>query len=163
MKSIKKLFAMGLAVMMALSIPFSVSAAELEEAPIDESRTGSLTIYKYDLSNAEKDGVWDSSYVSTGVFDQTGVNDVLGGSGAALGNGETGYGYAIKGVEFSYLSVPWCIQPEYGSGSCPVGADQHPGGREEHKHGYRGSSGMEWRGLLSVHYRAGAGRPHHDN
>ena len=105
MNSIKKLFAMGLAVMMALSIPFSVSAAELEEAPIDESRTGSLTIYKYDLSNAEKDGVWDSSYVSTGVFDQTGVNDVLGGSGAALGNGETGYGYAIKGVEFSYLKV----------------------------------------------------------
>lgn len=105
MKSIKKLFAMGLAVMMALSIPFSVSAAELEEAPIDESRTGSLTIYKYDLSNAEKDGVWDSSYVSTGVFDQIGVNDVLGGSGAALGNGETGYGYAIKGVEFSYLKV----------------------------------------------------------
>ena len=96
MKSIKKLFAMGFAVMMALSIPFSVSAAELEDAPIDESRTGSLTIYKYDLTNAEKDGVWDSSYVSTGVFDQTGVNDVLGGSGAALGNGETGYGYAIR-------------------------------------------------------------------
>ena len=66
MKSIKKLFAMGLALMMALSIPFSVSAAELEDAPIDESRTGSLTIYKYDLTNAEKDGVWDSSYVSTG-------------------------------------------------------------------------------------------------
>ena len=60
MKSIKKLFAMGLAVMMALSIPFSVSAAELEDAPIDESRTGSLTIYKYDLTNAEKDGVWDA-------------------------------------------------------------------------------------------------------
>ena len=105
MKSIKKLFAMGLALMMALSIPFSVSAAELEDAPIDESRTGSLTIYKYDLTNAEKDGVWDSSYVSTGVFDQTGVNDVLGGSSSALGNGETGYGYAIKGVEFSYVKV----------------------------------------------------------
>ena len=100
MKSIKKLFAMGLAVMMALSIPFSVSAAELEDAPIDESRTGSLTIYKYDLTNAEKDGVWDSSYVSTGVFDQSGVNDVLGGGSSTLGNGETGYGYAIKGVEF---------------------------------------------------------------
>ena len=105
MKSIKKLFAMGLAVMMALSIPFSVSAAELEDAPIDESRTGSLTIYKYDLTNAEKDGVWDSSYVSTGVFDQTGVNDVLGGGSSTLGNGETGYGYAIKGVEFSYVKV----------------------------------------------------------
>ena len=105
MKSIKKLFAMGLAVMMALSIPFSVSAAELEDAPIDESRTGSLTIYKYDLTNAEKDGVWDSSYVSTGVFDQTGVNDLLGGGSSTLGNGETGYGYAIKGVEFSYVKV----------------------------------------------------------
>lgn len=110
MKSIKRLFAMGLAVMMALSIPFSVSAAELEDAPIDESKTGSLTIYKYDLTNAEKDGVWDSSYVSTGVFDQTGVNDVLGGSGAALGNGETGYGYAIKGVEFSYIQVADIVQ-----------------------------------------------------
>ena len=110
MKSIKKLFAMGFAVMMALSIPFSVSAAELEDAPIDESRIGSLTIYKYDLTNAEKDGVWDSSYVSTGVFDQTGVNDVLGGSGAALGNGETGYGYAIKGVEFSYIQVADIVQ-----------------------------------------------------
>ena len=54
MKSIKKLFTMGLAVMMALSIPFSVSAAELEDASIDESRTGSLTIYKYGLTNAEK-------------------------------------------------------------------------------------------------------------
>ena len=110
MKSIKKLFAMGLALMMALSIPFSVSAAELEDAPIDESRTGSLTIYKYDLTNAEKDGVWDSSYVSTGVFDQTGVNDVLGGGESALGNGETGYGYAIKGVEFSYLKVADIVQ-----------------------------------------------------
>ena len=110
MKSIKKLFAMGLALMMALSIPFSVSAAELEDAPIDESRTGSLTIYKYDLTNAEKDGVWDSSYVSTGVFDQTGVNDVLGGSGTSLGNGETGYGYALKGVEFSYIQVADIVQ-----------------------------------------------------
>ena len=110
MKSIKRLFAMGLAVMMALSIPFSVSAAELEDAPIDESRTGSLTIYKYDLTNAEKDGVWDSSYVSTGVFDQTGVNDVLGGGSSTLGNGETGYGYAIKGVEFSYVQVADIVQ-----------------------------------------------------
>ena len=57
------------------------------------------------LSISEKDGVWDSYYVSTGVFDQTGVNDVLGGGESALGNGETGYGYAIKGVEFSYVKV----------------------------------------------------------
>ena len=73
---------------------------------IDESKTGSLTIYKYDLTNAEKDGVWDSSYVSTGVYDEAGVNNVLGGStSSTLGNGETGYGYAITGVEFTYAKV----------------------------------------------------------
>lgn len=110
MKKLTKILSLMLALTMLLSFPVTVSAAELEDAPIDESRTGSLTIYKYDLTNAEKDGVWDSSYVSTGVFDQTGVNDVLGGSGAALGNGETGYGYAIKGVEFSYLKVADIVQ-----------------------------------------------------
>ena len=105
MKNFTKILSLVLALTLLLCFPVAVSAAELEDAPIDESRTGSLTIYKYDLTNAEKDGVWDSSYVSTGVFDQTGVNDVLGGSGAALGNGETGYGYAIKGVEFRFLKV----------------------------------------------------------
>ena len=92
MKKLTKILSLMLALTMLLNFHVAVSAAELEDAPIDESRTGSLTIYKYDLTNAEKDGVWDSSYVSTGVFDQTGVNDVLGGSGTSLGNGETGYG-----------------------------------------------------------------------
>ena len=105
MKNLTKILSLFLALTMLLCFPVAVSAAELEDAPIDESRTGSLTIYKYDLTNAEKDGVWDSSYVSTGVFDQTGVNNVLGGGESALGNGETGYGYAIKGVEFSYVKV----------------------------------------------------------
>ena len=110
MKKLTKILSLMLALTMLLNFPVAVSAAELEDAPIDESRTGSLTIYKYDLTNAEKDGVWDSSYVSTGVFDQTGVNDMLGGSGASLGNGETGYGYAIKGVEFSYVQVADIVQ-----------------------------------------------------
>ena len=110
MKNFTKVLSLLLALTMLLCFPVAVSAAELEDAPIDESRTGSLTIYKYDLTNAEKDGVWDSSYVSTGVFDQTGVNDVLGGGESALGNGETGYGYAIKGVEFSYLKVADMVQ-----------------------------------------------------
>ena len=111
MKAIKKIFAAGLAVMMALSLPFSVSAAALDDGTtIDESRTGSLTIYKYDLTNAEKDGVWDSSYVSTGVYDENGVNNVLGGNASTLGNGETGYGYAIKGVEFSFVKVADIVQ-----------------------------------------------------
>ena len=105
MKNFTKILSLLLALTMLLCFPVGASAAELEDAPIDESRTGSLTIYKYDLTNAEKDGIWDSSYVSTGVFDQTGVNDVLGGGESDLGNGETGYGYAIKGVEFSYVKV----------------------------------------------------------
>lgn len=110
MKKLTKILSLLLVLTLMLSFPVGASAAELEDAPIDESRTGSLTIYKYDLTNAEKDGVWDSSYVSTGVFDQTGVNDVLGGGESALGNGETGYGYAIKGVEFSYVQVADIVQ-----------------------------------------------------
>ena len=90
MKSITKILSLFLALTLLLSFPVAVSAAELENATIDESRTGSLTIYKYDLTNAEKDGVWDSSYVSTGVYDETGVNNVLGGNASStLGNGET--------------------------------------------------------------------------
>ena len=107
MKSITKILSLFLALTLLLSFPVAASAAELANVPtIDVSKTGSLTIYKYDLTNAEKDGVWDSSYVSTGVYDETGVNNVLGGNASStLGNGETGYGYAIKGVEFSYVKV----------------------------------------------------------
>ena len=106
MKNLTKVLSLFLVLTMLLCFPVAVSAAELEDATIDESRTGSLTIYKYDLTNAEKDGVWDSSYVSTGVYDEAGVNNVLGsGTYSTLGNGETGYGYAIKGVEFTYAKV----------------------------------------------------------
>lgn len=106
MKNLTKALSLFLALTMLLCFPVAVSAAELEDATIDVSKTGSLTIYKYDLTNAEKDGVWDSSYVSTGVYDETGVNNVLGsGTSSTLGNGETGYGYAIKGVEFTYVKV----------------------------------------------------------
>ena len=107
MKNITKILSLFLVITLLLSFPVAASAAEPTNVPtIDESRTGSLTIYKYDLTNAEKDGVWDSSYVSTGVYDETGVNNVLGGNASStLGNGETGYGYAIKGVEFTYVKV----------------------------------------------------------
>ena len=114
MKNITKILSLLLALTLLLSFPVAASAVELTNMPtIDESKTGSLTIYKYDLTNAEKDGVWDSSYVSTGVFDEAGVNNVLGGStSSALGNGETGYGYAIKGVEFTYVKVADIFQYE---------------------------------------------------
>lgn len=57
MKKLTKILSLLLALTMLLCFPVAASAAELEDAPIDESRTGSLTIYKYDLTNAEKDGV----------------------------------------------------------------------------------------------------------
>ena len=118
MKKFSRIIAVALALMLCLNIAPAAFAAPAAEATIDENKTGSLTIYKYDTTNATKDGAWDSSsYVSTGVFDQN-VNDTLGGAVRAgdtdnasdQGNGETGYGYAIKGVEFSYLRVADIIQ-----------------------------------------------------
>ena len=122
MKNIKKILSMVLALTLCLSFPLSATAVEPDDPTdgvlIDEDALGSLTLYKYDLTNAEKDGVWDSSYVSTGVYDETGVNNVLGGTNRAgdsdnqsdLGNGEASYGYAIRGVEFSYLKIADIVQ-----------------------------------------------------
>ena len=117
MKKLKKVFALCTSLLLTLSLVPAAMAAPVADATIDDTRKGSLTIYKYDLTNAEKDGVWDSSYVSTGVMDQSGVVDVLGGNRAGdtdnksdLGNGEASYGYAIKGVEFSYLKIADIVQ-----------------------------------------------------
>ena len=117
MKNGKKLLCLLLAVMMLCSMATIAHAAPVAEATIDLAKTGSMMIYKYDLTNAEKDGVWDSSYVSTGVYDQS-VNDILGGAirhgdddvSSDLGNGQTSSGYAIKGVEFTYLKVADIVQ-----------------------------------------------------
>ena len=122
MKNLKKAIALCLSLILILSFPVGASAAEPNDPRdgvlIDEDALGSLSIYKYDLTNAEKDGVWDSSYVSTGVYDEAGVNNILGGATRAgdsnnqsdLGNGEVSYGYAIKGVEFSYLKIADIVQ-----------------------------------------------------
>ena len=103
----KKLFALLLAILVVSSFSITAFAAPVDEATIDTSRTGSLDIYKYDLTNAEKDGVWDSSYVSTGVKDENGVEAVLGDPSrvSALNANGNAYGYAIKGVEFTYVKV----------------------------------------------------------
>lgn len=103
----KKIFALLLAILVVSSFSITAFAAPVDEATIDTSRTGSLDIYKYDLTNAEKDGVWDSSYVSTGVKDESGVEAVLGDPSrvSALNANGNAYGYAIKGVEFTYVKV----------------------------------------------------------
>ena len=110
MKKFTKAIALCLALLLCLSFPTSVSAASVADATIDFNQKGSLTIYKIDLTNAEKDGIWDSSYVSTGVYDKNVYDTLIGGTRAGdtdknsdLGNGEKSFGYAIKGVEFSYL------------------------------------------------------------
>ena len=89
MKKIHRVFAMLMAAIMALSL---ITTAFAAEPTIDTSKKASLSIYKYDITKASEDGVWDAeSYVSTGLHDDA-VIDKLSK-------------YAIQGVEFTYLKV----------------------------------------------------------
>ena len=88
MKKIHRVFALLMAAIMALSLITTAFA----EPIIDTSKKTSLSIYKYDITKAGKDGAWDAeSYVSTGLHDDA-VIDKLSK-------------YAIQGVEFTYLRV----------------------------------------------------------
>ena len=88
MKKIHRVFAMLMAAIMALSLVTTAFA----EPTIDASKKASFSIYKYDITKASEDGVWDTeSYVSTGLHDEA-VIDKLSK-------------YAIQGVEFTYLRV----------------------------------------------------------
>lgn len=51
MKAMKKIFAMCLALALTLACVPAVFAADVGSAAIDETAKGSLTIYKYDLTN----------------------------------------------------------------------------------------------------------------
>ena len=107
MKKLYKAISLIMALAMMFCMPIAAHAAPVAEATIDYSRTGSMDIYKYDLTNSEKDGIWDSSYVSTGVKDENGVEAILGDPTRVSPLNENGnaYGYAIKGVEFTYVRV----------------------------------------------------------
>ena len=88
MKKIHRLLTMLMAAIMALSLITTAFA----EPTIDPSKKASLSIYKYDITTASKDGAWDAeSYVSAGLHDDA-VIDKLSK-------------YAIQGVEFTYLRV----------------------------------------------------------
>ena len=80
--------AMLTAAMMVTPIA-SVHAATTDV--IDTSKTGSITIHKYDLTAAKKGGVNVNQFTSTGK-QNTAAEEALSK-------------YAIKGVEFSYLRV----------------------------------------------------------
>ena len=89
MKKIHRVFAMLMAAIMALSL---VTTAFAAEPTIDPAKKASLSIYKYDITKASEDGVWDAeSYVSTGLHDDAVVDKLAK--------------YAIQGVEFTYLRV----------------------------------------------------------
>ena len=88
MKKIHRVLAMLMAAIMALSLITTAFA----EPTIDTSKKASLSIYKYDITKASKDGAWDAkSYVSTGLHDNAVVDKLAK--------------YAIQGVEFTYLRV----------------------------------------------------------
>ena len=88
MKKIHRVFALLMAAIMALSLITTAFA----EPIIDTSKKTSLSIYKYDITKAGKDGAWDAeSYVSTSLHDDA-VIDKLSK-------------YAIQGVEFTYLRI----------------------------------------------------------
>ena len=88
MKKIHRVFAMLMAAIMAVGLMTTAFA----EPTIDPAKKASLSIYKYDITKASEDGVWDAeSYVSAGLHDDA-VIDKLNK-------------YAIQGVEFTYLRV----------------------------------------------------------
>lgn len=99
----------------------SINEQTYDMSTIDTGKVGSIEIYAIDWTNAAKDGVWDNSYVSTGVYDQD-VNDALindavrdgedeapintnDNGESVLGNSQTSNGYAIKGMVFTYLKI----------------------------------------------------------
>ena len=98
-KSIKRFGAILMALSILFSLAISASAATVPEATIDFDRTGSIDIYKYDLSRANADdaaAAMIDSYVSTGVRD-TALEAVLDdGSVNNLGNGQQSFGYSSK-------------------------------------------------------------------
>ena len=53
----KKLLSLILAVMLLCSLTLPVFA----DSTIDLTQTGSVNLWKYDLTSAQADGVWDSS------------------------------------------------------------------------------------------------------
>ncbi len=92
MKTFRKLFALCLVLALCLATLPAAFAATVPTATIDTSRPASLSLYKYDFTTANADGVLElDSYVSTGLPNEA-VEQALSA-------------YAIQGVVFSYVKV----------------------------------------------------------
>lgn len=115
MKKLYKLLTLCLALTMILSCVPAAFAATSETALIDPAAKCSLTIFKFDWTNAVKDGVWNrDSFISTG-WRESYVEETLGNAirtgdsnqnpDNTLGNSQNSNGYAVAGVEFTVLKV----------------------------------------------------------
>lgn len=90
----KEMFSFGITLVMLVTMAVSlvdVSVNASAKSVIDTAKKGSLTIYKYDITEAEKNGVDVSAMKSTGEQNKEAENLLAD--------------YAIEGVEFSYLRV----------------------------------------------------------
>ena len=56
-----RLFAFCMALLLCLGMFPTVFASASSDAAIDFSSTGSLSLYKYDMTTANASGVWDSA------------------------------------------------------------------------------------------------------
>ena len=115
MKTMKKIVCALMTLVLLLSSVPAVFADEADTKTIDQDAACSLTVWKFDYTNAKKDGVWDEdafpstgwqeSYVENALVNTNRKGDTDGQNGNTLGNGQTSKGYAIAGVEFTYLKV----------------------------------------------------------
>lgn len=83
-----RILALASAFVMIMSLGISPASAASNDI-IDMSRTGSITLYKYDLTAAEQGGVNVSQFTATGAKDTA--------AESALGK------YALQGVQYDYL------------------------------------------------------------
>ena len=92
MKKIHRVWALLMAALMAIGLMTTAFAATDPAPTIDTNKKASLSIYKYDITTAGKDGTWDAeSYVSTGLHDDAVIDKLAK--------------YAIQGVEFTHLRI----------------------------------------------------------
>lgn len=88
---LKKMIALMMTVLMMVCCGLAAVAAPVEDATINTTAKGSITIYKYDESAAREDQVFNDSYVSVGEVN-TDAEDLYAD-------------YAMEGVGFTYLKI----------------------------------------------------------
>lgn len=91
LRKLKKLLILCLAFVMVLSMIPTAFAATSSSATIDTDRKASVSLYKYNSTSANENGIKLDSYVSNGQKNETAETTLAD--------------YAIKGVIFTYLKI----------------------------------------------------------